>query len=41
MVYPADADLWNRLKEFMLKNGEIGVMIDKVTCYHDKENDLK
>lgn len=41
VVYPADADLWNRLKEFMLKNGEIGVMIDKVTCYHDKENDLK
>jgi glycosyltransferase involved in cell wall biosynthesis len=37
-IYPSDADLWNRLKKFMLESGEIGVMIDKVTCYHTKEN---
>ena len=35
--YAADADLWNRLSDYMVKNNKTGYLINKVTCYHEKE----
>jgi hypothetical protein len=34
---PADADLWERTREFLEKKGETGVLINKLTCFHDEE----
>jgi hypothetical protein len=36
-VYPADADLWNRITNFLKANGEFGFLIDKVTVLYDKK----
>lgn len=36
-VYPADADLWNRITNFLKLNGEFGFLIDKVTVLYDKK----
>ncbi len=35
--YPADADLWYRTRDFMMKNNLIGTHINKLTCFHDEE----
>jgi hypothetical protein len=35
--YAGDADLWNRLSDYMMKNNKTGYLINKVTCYHEKE----
>ena len=35
--YPGDADLWNRMKEYMLQHSLVGYAIKKVTCVHDEE----
>jgi glycosyltransferase involved in cell wall biosynthesis len=37
VVYPADADLWNRLSDYMVKNNKTGYLVNEVTCYHEKE----
>lgn len=37
-VYAADADLWNRMKDYMMENNHIGFLIDKINCYHETEN---
>jgi len=34
---PADADLWERTKEFLTSNSQTGIFIDKLTCYHEEE----
>jgi glycosyltransferase involved in cell wall biosynthesis len=34
---PADADLWERTREFLEKKGETGVLINKLTCFHEEE----
>lgn len=34
---PADADLWERTREFLISIGQTGIFIDTVTCYHDEE----
>jgi glycosyltransferase involved in cell wall biosynthesis len=36
-VYPADADLWNRISDFMKNTKNKGIVIDKVTCNHITE----
>jgi glycosyltransferase involved in cell wall biosynthesis len=35
--YAADADLWDRLSYYMVKNNKTGYLINKVTCYHSNE----
>lgn len=35
--YAGDADLWNRLSDYMVKNNKTGYLINKVTCYHERE----
>ena len=35
--HPADADMWERLTEYMLTNKKSGYLIDEVTCHHDDE----
>ena len=34
---PSDADLWFRVKEYILKNNLKSTLINKVTCIHDEE----
>ena len=41
LIYPSDADLWNRLSKYMINNKINGFLIKKVTTYHDKEGFLK
>jgi glycosyltransferase involved in cell wall biosynthesis len=36
-IYPADADLWNRISDFMKKTNKRGIVIDKITCNHITE----
>jgi glycosyltransferase involved in cell wall biosynthesis len=36
-VYPADADLWNRIADFMKNTNNKGIVIDKITCNHITE----
>ena len=36
-VYPADADLWNRISDFMKNTNNKGIVIDKITCNHITE----
>jgi glycosyltransferase involved in cell wall biosynthesis len=36
-IYAADADLWNRMSDYMVKNNKTGYLINKVTCYHSNE----
>lgn len=37
IVYPADADLWIRIKDYMIANNQIGYLIDDVTVIFDKK----
>ena len=34
---PADADLWERTREFLESKGQTGVFINKLTCFHEEE----
>lgn len=34
---PSDADLWNRINEYMLKNGMKSILITEQTCFHEEE----
>jgi glycosyltransferase involved in cell wall biosynthesis len=34
---PSDADLWDRLKEYITNNGLTSILINKLTCYHHDE----
>lgn len=38
--YPGDADMWNRINEFMSKNSEYGIFINKETCYKPTEGSV-
>lgn len=35
--YPSDADMWNRISEYMRDNNENGIFINKITCEHLNE----
>lgn len=34
---PADADLWERTREFLESKSQTGVFINKLTCFHEEE----
>ncbi len=34
---PADADLWERTREFLTSIDQTGIFINTLTCYHDEE----
>lgn len=34
---PSDADLWDRVREFIISNGLKSTLINKLTCYHIEE----
>jgi hypothetical protein len=34
---PADADLWDRCREYILKHNLKSYVINKLTCYHEEE----
>lgn len=34
---PSDADLWERCREYIIKNNLISTHINKITCYHIEE----
>jgi glycosyltransferase involved in cell wall biosynthesis len=34
---PSDADLWERCREFIIKNNLKSTLINKITCHHDEE----
>lgn len=36
-VYASDADLWDRLSSYMVKNNKSGYLVEKITCFHEKE----
>lgn len=36
-AYPADADFWTRLAEYMRVNDKKGLISTSLTCYHDEE----
>lgn len=36
-IYAADADLWDRLSQYMIDNNKPGFLIEKITCFHEKE----
>jgi glycosyltransferase involved in cell wall biosynthesis len=36
-VYASDADLWNRITEYLISNKQFGFLIDKVTILYDKK----
>jgi len=36
-VYASDADLWDRLSPYMIENNKLGYLIEKITCFHEKE----
>lgn len=36
-IYPADADLWNRISDFMKNTNNKGIVINKITCNHPTE----
>ena len=36
-VYPSDADLWNRVSQFLKSQNQTGFLLDKVTVMLDKE----
>lgn len=38
---PADADLWNRVKEHIEKNNLKSIMVNEITCHHDTEGFIK
>lgn len=36
VVYPADADLWKRITDYMIDNKQKGYLLDKTTVIYDK-----
>jgi glycosyltransferase involved in cell wall biosynthesis len=36
-AYPADADRWNRIQPFIVQNKLRSVLINKLSCIHDRE----
>ena len=36
-IYASDADLWDRLSSYMIENNKSGYLIEKITCFHEKE----
>lgn len=40
VVFPSDADFWERVNQFMIENNRIGIIITSVTCHHDEEGSL-
>lgn len=36
-IYPSDADMWNRLSDYMVTNNKKGYLIDVITCNHVEE----
>lgn len=39
--YPSDADLWIRLKNYLINNNLKSYCINKITCHHDEEGYIK